>query len=467
MVDFSTILQTPEIRSIVQENYLERVFYDGLFPGMVYRADVQAEHWDGAAGDTRIFTGEGLMAPRLRPLRPGTEVEPSSYQLEQWESQMHQYADALDVDMKTNALTIANLMLVAAKKLGQGAAQTLNRLVRNAMHNSVNAGWTVADGAGSSSTSLRVKHLNGFTRARNANSSVAGASRVRYSTVTSSNPLSITIGGTAASVVGFTPDTTGDELGPGVLTLASAATWSDRAAVLSVDRSDSKFVGGGTKVDDLGPTDLPTLQDIRSCVTQLRKNNVPVHPDNHYHCHMGPDSESAVFADSEVQRMNTGVPESYMYQEFVLTRILGTLFVTNNEVPLPGSVYPNDGVTFSFDDPFAAELKNNGLTTGMDVHRMLFTGFGGIREYYQDPAGFITEAGMVGKMGNVGFVNNGIEVAVERCKLIIRAPLNRLQDKIAMTWTFIGDFPVRTDGAAPGSAARFKRMIELRHGYSS
>lgn len=466
MVDFSTILQTPEIRALVQENYLERAFYDGLFPGMVYRADVQAEHWNVAAGDSQIFTGEGLMPVSLRPGRPGVDPEPVSYPLEQWEAQMHQWYGTADMHMPTNTLAIQDLLLKNCKKLGQQAAQTLNRLVRNAMHNSVNAGWTVADGAasGGSSASLRVKHLNGFTRARNPN--LTAGSRVRYNAVSSSNPLSITIGGSAATVTGFTPDTAGDEMGPGVLTLSSAATWSDRAAVLAYDRSDSRFVGGGTKVDDLSAVDLPTLQDIRGCVTALRRNNVPVHPDGHYHVHMGPESEAAIFADTEVQRMNTGVPESYMYQDFVLTRILGCLFVTNNEVPLARSVYPNDGITFSFDDPFAAELKNDGTASGMDVHRMLFTGFGGIREYYQDPSAFITEAGMIGKMGDVGFSNNGIEVAVERCKMIIRAPLNRLQDNVACTWTFLGDFPVRTDGAAPGTPARFKRMLELRHGYA-
>lgn len=464
MVDFSTILQTPEIRALVQENYLERAFYDGLFPGMVYRADVQAEHWNAAAGDTQIFTGEGLMPVSLRPLRPGTDPEPSSYAVEQWIAQMHQWSGTADMHMPTSVMAIQNLLLKNAKKLGQQAAQTLNRLVRNAMHNSVNAGWTVANGSGSSSTSLVVKHLNGFTTARRPD--LANGSRVRFAAVSASNPLRITIAGTANTVVGFTPDTAGDELGPGTLTLGSAATWSDRAAVLAYDRSDSRFVGGGTKVDDLGPTDLPTLQDIRGCVTALRRTNVPVHPDGHYHVHMGPDSEAAIFADSEVQRMNTGVPESYMYQDFVLTKILGCLFVTNNEVPLARSVYPYDGATWSFDDPFAAEVKNDGTATGMDVHRMLFTGFGGIREYYQDPSAFITEAGMIGKMGEVGFVNNGIEVAVERCKMIIRAPLNRLQDNVAATWTFLGDFPVRTDAAAPGSDARFKRMIELRHGYA-
>ena len=39
MVDFTTILQTPEVRAIVQEGFLERAFHDALFPGMIYRRD--------------------------------------------------------------------------------------------------------------------------------------------------------------------------------------------------------------------------------------------------------------------------------------------------------------------------------------------------------------------------------------------------------------------------------------------
>jgi hypothetical protein len=173
---------------------------------------------------------------------------------------------------------------------------------------------------------------------------------------------------------------------------------------------------------------------------------------------------AAIFADTEVQRMLTGRPDSYMYSDFVIGRVLNTVFVVNNEAPAMRTVYPYDGTTFSQNDAFAPELTNDGTSTGMEVQRMLFTGFGGIYEYYQDPASYITEAGMTGKMGDVAVTNNGIEIVAERVKMIMRAPLDRLQQMVATSWIFVGDWPCRTDAASPGTAARYKRMIVARHG---
>ena len=59
--------------------------------------------------------------------------------------------------------------------------------------------------------------------------------------------------------------------------------------------------------------------------------------------------------------------------------------------------------------------------------------------------------------------NNGIEVNVDRVQLIIRSPLNRLQDVVSTAWKFIGDWPVRTD-ATSGDAAYFKRALVIEHG---
>lgn len=464
MPDFSTLIQTPEVRAIVQEGFLERAFHDVLFPNLIYRGDVVASPWPAGAGDTYIASAAGTIEPNGTPLRPGTDPTPRSYAIEQWEAQLHQYADTIDTNMPTSVQAIVDLLMQNAAKLGMQAAQTLNRLVRNRMYNVAESGWTVADGAasGGSSASLRVKRLNGFTRARNP--SLSGGSRVRFDTVSASNPLTISIAGTAASVVGYTPDSAGDEIGPGILTLSTAATWSDRAYIKAVDCTDSFFVGGGNKVDDLGPTDLPTFQDIRNAVTRLRRNNVPMHPDMNYHAHISPESETAIFADTEVQRMLTGRPDSYMYSDFVIGRVLNTVFVVNNEAPAMRTVYPYDGTTFSSNDAFAPELTNDGTSTGMEVQRMLFTGFGGIYEYYQDPASYITEAGMTGKMGDVAVTNNGIEIVAERVKMIMRAPLDRLQQMVATSWIFVGDWPCRTDAASPGTAARYKRMVVARHG---
>lgn len=460
-MDFGIAVMTPEIRSIIQEGYLERAFHDALFPQLIYRGDVVSVPWPGEVGDQQIFTGKGLIPPKGKPLAPGVDPEPVSYALEQWEASLQNYASTIDTHMPTSVQAIVDLLMQNAAQLGLQSAQTLNRLVRDRMHNAAEAGWTVADGAGAASTSLRVKRLNGFTRARNP--SLANGSRVRFDTVSGSNPLAITIGGTARNVIGFTPDTAGDELGPGVLTLSVADTWSDRDAVLAVDRSSTLFVGGGDHVDDLGVTDLPRLQDIRNIVTRLRRNNIPRHPDGHYHAHIGPVSESQLMADTEIQRMLTGRPENYMYQDFVVGKILNVAFVQNNEAPTPLTVDPYDGVTFSQEDPFAPELTNDGTETGMEVQRILFSGFGGIFEYYQDPAMYLTEAGITGKMGDVQVSNNGVEVHADRIKLIMRAPLNRLQDMVATSWRFVGDWVVRTD-AATGDSARYKRMAVLATG---
>lgn len=464
MPDFSTIIQTPEVRAVVQEGFLERAFHDALFPNLVYRGDVTAKPWPNEAGDTYIATGSGLMTPDGTPLRPGQDPDNASYPLEQWETQLNTYGKSVEIHMPTRVLAIVDLMMQNTHKLGLQAGQTLNRLVRARMHNAAEAGWTVAVGSGSASTSLRVKRLNGLTKARNPNLSTG--SRVRFSPVSSSNPLSVSLGGTTVSVIGFTSDTTGDEIGPGVLTLAAGATWADRAYVKAWDASEVVWVGGGNKVDDISAADLPRLADIRTMVTRFRKNNVPRHEDGNYHVHVGPTSEAAIMSDTELQRALMGTWESsYMYHDFAMGRpFLNCVFVRNNEAPQLHTVYPYDGATFSQADAFAPELTSDGTASGSPVHRMLFSGFGGIEEYYQDGSQYLSEAGLVGKMGKLQVSNNGIEVNTQRIDLIMRAPLNKFQDMVSVSWRFVGDWPVRTDACAPGTNARIKRFATLVHG---
>lgn len=466
MVDFSTILQTPEVRAIVQEGFLERAFHDALFPGLIYRSEVTALPWPAGVGDTYIHSAPGLIAPNGTPLAPGVDPTPVSYKLEQWEAQLHRYASTIDTDMPTSVQSIIDLLMRNTHQLGLQAAQTLNRLVRNRFYNAAESGRTVADGAGSASTSLRVKRLNGFTKARNPNT--AGASTVRFNPVSSSNPLQINIGGTTRYVIGATPDAAGDELGPGVLTLSASHTWADRAYVVAVDASEVTYVGGGNSVDDISTTDKPLLQDVRNVLAKLRRNNIPVHPDGTYHSHIDPISDVALQSDPEFQRLHQGAgPDAYAYRMGSFsTPMLGTTFVRNIEAPTVLTVLPYDGLTFSQADAFAPELYAGGVNTGAEIHRILFTGFGGIYEFYQDPGQYITDAGMTGKMGDLSVSNNGVDVATDRIKLIIRAPQNRLQDQVATSWLFVGDWPQRTD-ACTGSPARYKRSTVLLHGYDS
>jgi hypothetical protein len=211
-------------------------------------------------------------------------------------------------------------------------------------------------------------------------------------------------------------------------------------------------------------TDLPTLADIRSAVAHFWQMNVPEHPDQRFHCHLDPVSQAKIFQDTEFQRLLTALPDYYMYKQFAIGELLNTVFFRNSDCPTSDTVV--GGLTASYDarDPFVGELFNNGnASTGVKIHRMIFSAQGGIMEYHSNLAALLTDAGILGATADPRIVNNGIEVLSDRIQLIIRAPMNRLQDKVSTSWKFIGDWPVRTD-AATGDAARYKRFLTIEHG---
>jgi hypothetical protein len=467
-MDFSTILQTEKVRAVVQSNMLERAFHDALFPRSLFRGEATPVDWPLNVGDSMIFSAPGLIPVDMRPTVPGTDPAPTTYPLEQWSAQLQQYSGTIDTHMPSSISAIIDLFMRNAHQLGMQASQTLNRKVRNVMFNAALSGWTVADGAQVAVTALRVKRLNGFTRARNPN--LAAGSQVRYDLVSSSNPLAIQVYDTTGpaevtrNVIAFTPDVPGDEQGPGVLTLSAAVSVSDRAYVISSDRTYMVRVGGGNKVDDVGALDLPTLADVRSAVAHFWEQNVPEHADGRFHAHIDPVSQSKLFSDAEFQRLMTALPDYYAYKQFALGEMLNTVFLRNSESPVPSTVV--GGLTGTYDqrDPFVGELYNNGnASTGVKIHRILFSAQGGVMEYGQNMDALITEAGIMGAVAEPRIVNNGIEILSDRIQMIIRGPLNRLQDQVSTSWKFIGDWPVRTDGAT-GDTARYKRFLTIEHG---
>jgi len=467
MLDFSIILQSPEVRAIVQENILERAFHDALFPRLLFRSEVTPVAWPAGVGDTMIFSAPGLMNVDARPLVPGTDPQPDTYPVEQWTAQIQQYAKTIDTNMPTSMVAVASLFLRNAQQLGLQAGQTLNRIVRNKMYAAALSGWTVTSAAAATTTSLPVVRLNGFTRARNPNLASATTNKVRFDYVSSSNPLNITIFDNGAAVtnqvIGYIPATPGDDVGPGTLILQNAVTnVLARAYVYSADASDIDRVGGALSVAGLTSANVPTLADVRTVLANLWQNNVPEHPDGRFHAHIDPYSQTKIFADQEFQRLLTALPDYYMYRQFALGELLGTVFYRNSECPVPSTVVGGSTASYSAQDPFPGELYTTGTTAGLQVHRILFTAQGGIMEYYSDLNQLLTEAGVTGKIGEPQIVNNGIEVFTDRVQLIIRAPLNRLQDQVATSWKIIADWPIRTD-AATGDASRYKRFQVIEH----
>lgn len=465
-MDFSVILQTPQFRALVQENALDRFFADGLYPAVLFREECETERWDGNVGDNKTFTGKGLMKPRMRPLAPGVDPTPKDYRLEQWEAQQQKYADSIDTHMPTAMVAAVNKLTEDLKTLGLNAGQVLNRLPREKLYNAAESGWTVADTLGTASTALRVKRLNGFTRARRPD--LTAGSPVKFIAVSANNPLPITVirtvgGAVVVNVTNFTPDTAGDEIGPGILTIDAAITWADRDAVYASTRTAIVRSGGGNSIDALtAGTDILHLADIRSGVSRLRTVDVQPCGDGTFHMHLDPTGEGQLYADNEFQRLQISLPDGMAYRDFAITRILGCTVYRNNECPQVHNVDGASTATYSQDDPFAGEMYVGGTTAGAKVHRALIVGAEAIKEYYTDQASLITEAGVAGRVETgAQIVNNGVTIDVQRIQVIMRQPADRLQEIVAQTWKFQGDWVVRTD-AATGDAAAYKRVCELQ-----
>jgi hypothetical protein len=462
MADYSVILQSPTFRALVQENALDRMWHDALYPELLFRAEAKDEKWDANVGDNKTFTGKGLMPVSMIPLVPGTDVSPTDYPVEQWTAIMQQLASSIDTNMPTAIVAAVNKLMEDYKQLGLQAGQTMNKFARYKLFNAGDAGWTVANGAQNSVTTLVVKRLNGFTRARNP--SLPAGSPVRYDFVSANNPLAILVNAVAVNVVGFTPDIAGDELGPGSLTLSAAVTVADRDPIRATTRTFRVISGGGNATDALtAGTDILHLADVRAAVQRLRKTNVQPFGDGYFHFHLDPTNEGQLFSDNEVQRLTIGLPENALYKEFMINRLMGCTFFRNNENPAPDNVLPGGlTATFSAIDPIAGELWHNGsATTGTPVHRAICIGRDALNEYYADQSQLETEAGITGTTKKGATVtNDGFTVTVDRIRVINRAPLDRLQQNVSTSWSFMGDFVMRTDGAT-GDAAVFKRVVEV------
>jgi hypothetical protein len=106
-----------------------------------------------------------------------------------------------------------------------------------------------------------------------------------------------------------------------------------------------------------------------------------------------------------------------------------------------------------------AEVVNE---TNIEVGRVIMTGRGSMYETWLDESNYVSEAGMQGKVGNFEIVQSGIAVQTEHIRLYMRAPLDRLGDIAAATWSISTDFPVASDITAEGPE-RYKRAVVIEH----
>lgn len=295
---------------------------------------------------------------------------------------------------------------------------------------------------------------------------VPGAN-VRPQPVNPATPLPVSLGPTGAttvSVIGTIPDDANDPDGPGTLVLSAAvgAAFALRSAVVSAYAPTVIRPSGGLSVDAIAPGDTLVLQQVINAAGELRDANVPPHDDGFYHAHISGGSNTQLFADPVFQRLNQSLPEHVIYKEGFVGTISGVMFFLNTESPKRTNVgslvtTASSGV---YGKDIGAEVVNG---SGTAVGRVLITGKGSLYERGLDESKYVSEAGVTGKIGEFDIINNGLQVMTERIRLVLRAPLDRLQQKVSAAWSITTGFPVPSDITAPTGPQRYKRALILEH----
>jgi hypothetical protein len=343
----------------------------------------------------------------------------------------------MDLNMVTSRVAIASVFLQNAYVNGEQAARSLDDLARNALFNAYFAGNTfVRTTLGSAGPSVAVDDVRGFQTAF-----VNGVQQ----TVTSSNPLGVTVGSDIYTLVGVTTDATNVSITPGgvsgVLSFSSNVSVSDATAFNSVQAATASLVlrpNGRTNSTQIVAGDTLSMANILDAVANLRLNAVP-DIDGAYNCHLDPISARQLFADNDFQRLFIGATsanEVFRPGQGVVNEFLGLRFVLTNE---------------SF-------VQAHPTISGAYIRRPIIVG-----------QGALVEGDFAGMASNDVAPQDSLVSLVDGVCMVTREPIDRLQQIIAQSWYWIGGFCAPSDTTTTSvtvptaTNANFKRAVMIEH----
>lgn len=407
------------IQAMLQNGMLDRVFRDALVPNFLFPQIADAEPWMGGLGDTKTFTRKGLLAPVTTPVT-GSDPSAATYSIEQWSVTMDQYANSMDTNMLGSAMALASKFLADVENLGVNAGQTINQVARNKLYKAYAGGRTWATAAATSDTSIVVESVNGFETVM-----VNGVPTA----VSASNPLTVTIDGVANTVTGVNTGTKTLTLGTARVDVVGDYVVAANAPVSVRATGDSAF--------DLSSSNVVTFANFRAAVARLRKMAVPT-VGGYYVAHIDPDTEAQLFADSDFKQALQGRVDSPIYTDLSIGRFAGIDWVRNLEAPV---------------------ITNGGSAGTLTVHRPIVLGANALMSAPFEGTNNLLAGTGVEDVPEIRTIAAAPSVDVT---LLVRPAQDRLQQVIASTWSWVGDFGVPSD-AGTGDAALYKRGVVIEH----
>lgn len=431
----------PALQPIIQQGFLEREFEQALKSRLGYRACADRVQVSVGIGETLTKTRAGLKPSITIPLQPSTNTNfdngltPTGWGVEQYTLTINHYAATTDLNMVTSRVGIASQFLQNAYVNGEQAARSLDELARNALFSSYFGGNTrVRVTMGSSGTALAVDDIRGFQ-----NAFIYGTQQV----VSPSNPLTVTVGGNAYTLVGASVDVTNASTAPngvsGVLTFSGNVSVSDGTAGNAVTAANASIIvrpSQRTTTAALTATDMLTMSSLLDAVAKLRMNAVP-EIDGVYNCYLDPVSARQLFADPDFKQLFQGATSAnQVFRQGMTNDFLGLRFIPTTE---------------AFVQPHPA-------LAGLMVRRPIICG-----------QGALIEGDFAGMAADDVVPKDSIVAVVDDVAMVTREPIDRLQQIIAQSWYWIGGYCAPSDTTTnpttvpTATNAAFKRAVMVEH----
>lgn len=429
------------LQPIIQQGFLEREFQQALRSRLGYRAVADRIDIPVGIGETLTRTRAGLKPAVTTPTQPATNTNldngltPVGWGVEQYTLTINHYAATTDLNMVTSRVGIASLFLHNAYVNGEQAARSLDDLARDALFNTYFGGNTrVRTSLTNAGPAVSVDDIRGFQ--------IVFVNGVQVP-VSSTNPMTVTVGSNAYTLVGFTADVTNVSTAPngvsGVLQFSGNVSTSDGAAGNTAQSSTASVVlrpNSRANSAALTAVDTLTISSLLDAVAKLRMNAVP-EIDGAYNCYLDPVSARQLFADPDFKLLFQGATSAnQVFRQGMVNDFLGLRFVTTNE----------------------AYVQSHPSIAGAVIRRPIVCG-----------QGALIEGDFAGLAASDVAPRDAVVHVVDGVAMVTREPIDRLAQIIAQSWYWIGGFCAPSDTTtnpttiATASNATFKRAVMLEH----
>ena len=441
-----------QLNALIQQGFLKRELEEGLDSRLAYRARCARELIPNRVGETFTFTRKSRLAPNLTPANPSTNsgldngLSSVTFNMEQYQATLQQWGQTTDVDLLAEQAGIGDQVLAAARNNGVQAAQTMERLSRNALLQKYLSGNTyILSSPAPTTASIHVNDINGFQHTL-----VNG----QLVSVSATNPISVTevptAGGTQQTytVTAASPDATnisttktvdGSQIGiSGTLTItASTAPTANNSLIGSQAPRIIRQVGAMSPLE-ITAAHMLTTSLVMDAVALLRANAVPALRDGTYHCILDDFSMRQLIGDADFKLMFESQYKSEAYVEQMIVKFLGCTYITSTEAPVQSAL----------------------VSGGPVIRRPLVMGAGSLIECdFEGMETYLRNSVIGGDVAKVELANGVVQV--------VRSPLDRWQQFLSLSWFWVGGFAVPTDYTAyqsiipTGSTAALKRAVVL------